>query len=153
MLCRIYWPGVRRMKLTECTLWIKNPAGNSLLRICTEAHRLYPTKNLNKWNIWMWSWLIIVTYNIVNCFTLKAGSHLCGASRCGHFFIMYFKWQLAKASKSMRCDAFGCEKNCPQRIKFACCIRFGHSRQDSDVPEWLRQYLAIVFHNSAVRSE
>ena len=64
----------------------------------------------------------------------------CGASRCRHFFILYFKWQLAKASESMqrvalRCIVLRCEKNCLQRIKFTCCIGFGHDRQDSDVPE------------------
>ena len=48
------------------------------------------------------------------------------------------------ACKSIRinvvhCDALRCEKNCPQRIKFACRIRFGYDRQDSDAPEWQRQ--------------
>ena len=32
----------------------------------------------------------------------------CVASRCGHFFIMYFKWHLAKASESMRRVAARC---------------------------------------------
>ena len=39
----------------------------------------------------------------------------------------------------LQCVAVRCEKNCPQKIKFTCCIGFGHDRQDSDVPEWQRQ--------------
>ena len=56
---------------------------------------------------------------------------------------MYFKWQLAKASGSMRCVVV--EKNCPQRIKFACCIVFGHDRQDLDIPKWLIQLFGNCF--------
>ena len=36
-------------------------------------------------------------------------------------------------------------KNCPQKIKFACRIGFGHDRQDSDVPEWLSELFGNCF--------
>ena len=56
---------------------------------------------------------------------------------------MYFKWQPAKASESMRCVAV--EKNCPQRIKFACRIGFEHDRQDLDIPKWLTIVWQLFF--------
>ena len=49
------------------------------------------------------------------------------------------------ACESIGTDAAHCEKNCPQRIKFAWCIRFGHDRQGSDAPEWKRQLFGNCF--------
>ena len=46
-----------------------------------------------------------------------------------------------------RCGALRCEKNCLQRIKFAWRIGFGHSRQDSDAPEWQRQLFFTNQHS------